>query len=73
LAGYPQSPLPQVNPQFDNGCLPDRPQSTHQGGLFVCMGDASVRFVGLSGLTLASWAAANDPRDAATIGNDFWQ
>ena len=63
VGAYPASPMPQMNPVFNNGCQPWRNQSTHEGGLNVCLGDGTVRFVSVSSLTPAIWAAINDPRD----------
>jgi len=70
LQNYPASPLPQNNPVFNSNCLPDRPQSAHEGGLNVCMGDGTVRFVSAS-ITAAVWAGANDPRDGVVPSGDW--
>jgi prepilin-type N-terminal cleavage/methylation domain-containing protein len=66
LANYPASPLPQSSPVFSLNCLPDRPQSAHDGGLSVCLGDGTVRFVQFS-VTAAVWAAVNDPREGSSL------
>ena len=69
--GYPASPKPQsFSPNFMINCQPDRPQSGHTNGSNVLMGDGSVRFVP-SGISAASWAAVNDPRDGVTPGADW--
>jgi prepilin-type N-terminal cleavage/methylation domain-containing protein len=70
LAAYPPSPMFQVQPQKYNTCLPDRPQAAHTGGINVGLGDGSVRFV-RQGITPATWAAANDPRDGLVLGSDW--
>lgn len=70
LQNYPASPLPQNNPVFNINCLPDRPQSAHEGGLNVGMGDGTVRFV-TAAITAAVWAGANDPRDGAVPSGDW--
>ncbi len=68
--GYPAAPLPQNQPNYITGCDPTRTQSAHSGGLNVCLGDGSVRFVSV-GVTAATWAAVNDPRDGAVPGPDW--
>jgi prepilin-type N-terminal cleavage/methylation domain-containing protein len=70
LQSYPASPLPQNNPVFNINCLPDRPQSSHDGGLNICMGDGTVRFL-TSSVTAAVWAGANDPRDGVVPPGDW--
>jgi prepilin-type processing-associated H-X9-DG protein len=70
LANYPPSPLPQSAPNFEDNCIPTTTQSNHRGGLNVCMGDGSVRFVATS-ISAATWAAANDPRDGVPLGSDW--
>ena len=68
--GYAPCNLFQVQPQMFTTCDPARGQTPHTGGMNVGMGDGSVKFVSAS-VTAASWAAACDPRDNATIGSDF--
>ncbi len=70
LASYPKSPMFQVGPSFINACDPQRAQSAHPGGLNVGLGDGSVRFVG-QGINDDVWAAVNDPRDRAVVGNNW--
>jgi prepilin-type N-terminal cleavage/methylation domain-containing protein/prepilin-type processing-associated H-X9-DG protein len=68
--GYPAAPLPQNAPNFEDNCDPTKTQSNHRGGLNVCMGDGSVRFV-MIGISAGTWAAANDPRDGVPLGADW--
>ncbi len=70
VTGYPPARLPQDQPNFINTCDANRPQSGHSGGLNVCLGDGSVRFVPAS-ISQATWAAANDPRDGIPLGSDW--
>jgi prepilin-type N-terminal cleavage/methylation domain-containing protein/prepilin-type processing-associated H-X9-DG protein len=70
LSTYPPSPLPQDSPNFFVNCDYQRPQSGHNGGMNVALGDGSVRFIS-SSVTAVTWAAVNDPRDGVTPGNDF--
>ena len=70
LGLYPPSPLFQSNPHFVNACDPTRPQSGHTGGINVGLGDGSVRFVA-AGVSAATWAAANNPNDGLSLGNDW--
>lgn len=70
VSGYPPSPMFQVQPNFMVNCDPARPQSQHPGGINVCVGDGSVRFVS-RGISDVTWARANDPRDGLVVGNDF--
>jgi prepilin-type N-terminal cleavage/methylation domain-containing protein len=70
VTNYPASPMFQVQPHFVNTCDPVRPQSAHEQGMNVCLGDGSIRF--LSGtMNAATWAAANDPRDGQVPGGDW--
>jgi prepilin-type N-terminal cleavage/methylation domain-containing protein len=68
--GYPPCYLFQIRPDWIHGCDSSRAQSPHVGGITVCMGDGSVRFVtaGISGTT---WAQACDPRDGEPLGSDW--
>jgi prepilin-type processing-associated H-X9-DG protein len=70
VRGYPAARLPQDRPKFIFNCDPNRTQSGHDGGINVCMGDGSVRFVTTS-ISGATWAAANDPRDGVPLGSDW--
>jgi prepilin-type N-terminal cleavage/methylation domain-containing protein/prepilin-type processing-associated H-X9-DG protein len=67
---YPPSPMPQDAPHFFNNCDPTTVQSAHGGGLNVCLGDGSVRFVSTT-ITPATWASATDPRDAKPLPSDW--
>jgi prepilin-type N-terminal cleavage/methylation domain-containing protein len=69
---YPPSPLPQDSPIFDGNCNPLTVQSSHSGGLYVGMGDGTVRWVA-TGISAGTWAAANDPRDGVPLGGDWNQ
>jgi prepilin-type N-terminal cleavage/methylation domain-containing protein len=57
-------------PDMFDTCDPSRGQSGHLGGMNVCLGDGSVRFVS-SAVSAATWAEACDPRDGAMLGNDW--
>jgi prepilin-type N-terminal cleavage/methylation domain-containing protein/prepilin-type processing-associated H-X9-DG protein len=70
VQGYVGSPLPQDNPNYMNNCDPVRTQSAHNGGLNVCLGDGSVRFVTTS-ISQATWNTVNDPRDGGVAGSDW--
>jgi prepilin-type N-terminal cleavage/methylation domain-containing protein len=69
-AGYAPCLSFQVQPDWINGCDSQRPQSPHAGGIFVGLGDGSVRFVtaDISGTT---WANACDPRDGTPLGSEW--
>ncbi len=60
----------QVQPNMLSGCNTNLAQSPHPGGINVCLGDASVRFVAGT-IAEATWAAACDPRDGAVLGSDW--
>jgi prepilin-type processing-associated H-X9-DG protein len=60
----------QVQPNYLTQCDPARAQSPHPGGINVCMGDGSVRFVS-SGISAATWASACDPQDGVPLGADW--
>src|SRR5262249_20099940 len=70
VSGYPPARRPHDQPHFYNSCDPNRPQSGRTGGLNVCMGDGSVRFV-LVGISASTWATVNDPQDGGVPGNDW--
>ncbi|HKB04700.1 MAG TPA: DUF1559 domain-containing protein, partial [Gemmataceae bacterium] len=70
LQNYPASPMFQVQPHFINTCLPDRPQSAHEQGMNVCLGDGSVRFL-RGTMDATTWARVNDPRDGQVPGGDW--
>jgi prepilin-type N-terminal cleavage/methylation domain-containing protein len=69
-AGYAPCALFQVRPNMLTECDTSRAQSTHTGGMPVCLGDGSVRFVS-AGVSAATWAAACDPRDGQSLGADW--
>jgi prepilin-type N-terminal cleavage/methylation domain-containing protein len=68
--GYPPCNLFQTQPDYINTCDTSRPQSPHVGGINVCLGDGSVRFIA-SSISSGTWAAACDPRDGIVLGNDW--
>jgi prepilin-type N-terminal cleavage/methylation domain-containing protein/prepilin-type processing-associated H-X9-DG protein len=68
--GYQPCLLFQVQPNYLTTCDTARAQGPHTGGINVCLGDGSVRFVG-AGISAATWAAACDPRDGAVLGPDW--
>lgn len=70
VPGYTRCNLFQVQPQFNVGCDLTRAQSPHSGGIHVCLGDASVRFVAAS-ISANTWADACDPRDGNPLGSDW--
>jgi len=69
-AGYPACFLFQVQPHFLTTCDSIRAQSAHTGGMNVCLGDASARFLS-GGVSVTTWVAACDPRDGVPLGNDW--
>jgi hypothetical protein len=60
----------QVRPDPLNTCDSIRPQSPHPGGIGVCLGDGSVRFLN-AGISDVTWAQACDPRDGCVMGDDW--
>jgi hypothetical protein len=68
FARYSQAPF-QVQPAAP-ACDPALAQSTHPGGLNVCMGDASVRFVSAN-VSPATWWAACTPAADDVLGKDW--
>jgi prepilin-type N-terminal cleavage/methylation domain-containing protein len=70
--GTPYQPcyLFQVQPNWITGCKSDRAQSPHSGGIMVCLGDGSVRFIGAA-ISADTWALACDPRDGQPLGPDW--
>jgi prepilin-type N-terminal cleavage/methylation domain-containing protein len=68
--GYPPCYLFQVRPDWIHGCDSSRAQSPHAGGIQVCLGDGSVRFVAAS-ISATTWAEACDPRDGEPLGSDW--
>jgi len=70
LAAYPPSPMFQVQPHYINNCNPMVPQSPHTGGMNVCLGDGSVRFLSQS-IDPVTWARACDPRDGLPLGGNW--
>jgi len=59
----------QVQPAQEN-CNPSLPQSIHNGGIQVGMGDGSVRLVHES-ITPLTWYYATNPSDGMPLGNDW--
>jgi prepilin-type N-terminal cleavage/methylation domain-containing protein/prepilin-type processing-associated H-X9-DG protein len=68
--GWPACNMFQVQPNYLTSCDPSRAESPHTGGMNIGLGDGSVRFISAS-VSLASWAAACDPRDGNIPGPDF--
>jgi prepilin-type N-terminal cleavage/methylation domain-containing protein len=68
--GYAPCNLFQVQPLEFTTCDPSRGQTSHISGMNVGMGDGSVRNVSPS-ISLATWAAACDPRDGNPLGPDW--
>jgi prepilin-type N-terminal cleavage/methylation domain-containing protein/prepilin-type processing-associated H-X9-DG protein len=68
--GYPACAPFQVHPDWINGCDPSRAQSGHGGGMNVCLGDGSVRFI-QAGISPTTWARLCDPRDGLPLGDDW--
>jgi prepilin-type N-terminal cleavage/methylation domain-containing protein len=60
----------EVLPDWASGCHADRAQSPHAGGISVCLGDGSVRFVGTS-VSDDTWKYLCDPRDGHAIASDW--
>jgi hypothetical protein len=71
--GYPDyaaGNLPfQINPAAGN-CRPDVLQSPHASVMLVGLGDGSVKSVS-SGISVATWRNACNPRDGNPLGNDW--
>jgi prepilin-type N-terminal cleavage/methylation domain-containing protein/prepilin-type processing-associated H-X9-DG protein len=68
----PQS-IFQVNPQpvtYGGQCNPRLAQALHTGGMNVCMGDGSVRFL-TSGMSGTTWWAICTPSSGDLPGSDF--
>lgn len=66
-AGYPPVLKFQVQPKYDLTCDPARAQSSHTGGIHVCLGDGAVRFLSQS-MDDNVWGYLCDPRDGKVIG-----
>jgi prepilin-type N-terminal cleavage/methylation domain-containing protein len=69
---YPAARMFQVQPNYFRNCDPTRPQSNHAGGIQVCMGDGSCRFVSQI-IKPATWAAVNDPHDNIIVPSEWWE
>jgi prepilin-type N-terminal cleavage/methylation domain-containing protein len=59
----------QVQPAQDQ-CNPALPQSIHNGGIQVALGDGSVRLVH-AGITAQTWYYASNPNDGMPLGSDW--
>jgi prepilin-type N-terminal cleavage/methylation domain-containing protein len=59
----------QVKPSIAN-CLVTVPQSSHTGGMMICMGDASTRLVS-SGVSATTWQAACTPAGGEVLGSNW--
>lgn len=60
--------VPQKSPALGT-CIPNAPQSGHQAGVNVCMGDRSVRTINYS-VSQATWNAATTPVSFAYNGRN---
>jgi prepilin-type processing-associated H-X9-DG protein len=69
-AGYTVCNMFQVQPDWITSCDSTRAQSGHTGGINVCLGDGSVRFIAAT-ISPTTWAQACDPRDGVPLGNDW--
>jgi prepilin-type N-terminal cleavage/methylation domain-containing protein/prepilin-type processing-associated H-X9-DG protein len=69
-AGYAACNLFQTQPNWLQTCDASRAQSPHSGGINVCLGDGSVRFVSAS-ISTTTWAGACDPQDGTPLGSDW--
>jgi prepilin-type N-terminal cleavage/methylation domain-containing protein len=68
--GYVGCGMFQVRPDPVSACDNGVAQSPHHGGIFVAMGDGSVKFVHRS-ISPATWEQACDPRDGSTLASDW--
>jgi prepilin-type N-terminal cleavage/methylation domain-containing protein len=68
--GYVPCEAFQVNPHWVKQCLAQRTQAIHPGGILVCLGDGSVRYV-RGGVSTQIWQAACDPRDGVALGGNL--
>jgi prepilin-type N-terminal cleavage/methylation domain-containing protein/prepilin-type processing-associated H-X9-DG protein len=69
-AGTPPCALFQIRPNWITECDSTRTQGLHTGGMNVCMGDGSVRFV-TGSITAQTWAIVCNGRDELMPGNDW--
>lgn len=60
----------QVTPHAWRTCDSRRPNSLHSGGLMVCLGDGSVRFLG-EAISQNTWEDACDPQDGRSLDSDW--
>ena len=70
LPGYNPCAKFQVTPNWIESCDSSRAQSPHAGGIHVCLGDGSVRFVD-GGIEDEVWERACDPRDGGPLGAEL--
>jgi prepilin-type N-terminal cleavage/methylation domain-containing protein len=70
VVGYPPCKMFQSNPHWFINCDSTVGQSGHPGGISVCMGDGSVKFVRKS-TSATVWAAVCDPRDGTSAAGQF--
>jgi prepilin-type N-terminal cleavage/methylation domain-containing protein len=67
--GYASCLMFQITPHLLQTCDHTRAQSPHPTGIFVCMGDGTVRFIS-GAVNTTMWQQACDPRDGATPAID---
>lgn len=60
----------EIQPDWIRTCHSDQANSPHSGGINVCLGDASVRFVS-GGISPTTWQNATDPQDGNQLGTDW--
>lgn len=70
VAGYPACGKFQDAPNWLTECDASRAQSEHVGGMNVCLGDGSVRYLAAS-IDDTLWAHLCDPRDGNVISGDW--
>jgi prepilin-type N-terminal cleavage/methylation domain-containing protein len=68
--GYAPCFMFQVQPNPFNNCDASRGQTSHTNVMNVGLGDGSIRSVS-SGISIATWATACDPRDGNVLGSDW--
>jgi hypothetical protein len=69
-AGFVPPATFQTRPTPGNSCNPRLPQGLSSGGIYVLLGDGSVRSVS-SGVSVATWHAAITPAGGEVLGSDW--